>query len=131
MDDRSIYLSKAEESVAGAESEFAVGRFDKCANRSYYACFQAAIAALRGFGVQPTSRDGRWGHDLVRARFVGDLINRQKVFSSEDKDTLERLLVVRQIADYKRQTISEIQASRGLRRSRSFVAMIRAHERKR
>ena len=40
------YLAKAEESLAGAESEFMDGRYNNTADRSYYPCFQAAIAAL-------------------------------------------------------------------------------------
>ena len=40
------FLAKAQESLAGAESEFAAGRYNNCANRCYYACFQAAIHAL-------------------------------------------------------------------------------------
>ena len=43
---RTIFLDKAAESFAGAESELANGRFNNCANRCYYACFQAAIVAL-------------------------------------------------------------------------------------
>ncbi len=40
------WLSKATESLAGAEAEFAGGRYNNCANRCYYSCFQAGIAAL-------------------------------------------------------------------------------------
>lgn len=36
----SIYLTKAEESLLGAESEYANGRNNNCANRCYYAAFQ-------------------------------------------------------------------------------------------
>ena len=39
------FLVKAEESLAGAESEYVNGRYNNCANRCYYACFQAAIAS--------------------------------------------------------------------------------------
>ena len=41
-----LYLRKALESLAGAESECANRRFSNCANRAYYAAFQAAISAL-------------------------------------------------------------------------------------
>jgi len=42
-----LYLIKAEESLLGAESEFTHGRrYNNVANRCYYACFQAAVAAL-------------------------------------------------------------------------------------
>jgi uncharacterized protein (UPF0332 family) len=73
-----FYLAKAQESLAGAESEFANGRYNNCANRSYYACFQAAIAALLHAGIQPRSPQGQWGHDFVQAELIGQLINRQK-----------------------------------------------------
>lgn len=125
MDDASIFLAKAEASLAGAKSELDHRRFDNCANRSYYACFQAAVAVLSNVGVQPGGRDGRWGHDFVQARFVGDLINRRKVLGGEHRDTLERLFIVRQIADYKGSQISETQAVRGLRRTRNLLADVR------
>jgi uncharacterized protein (UPF0332 family) len=40
------YLAKAQESLAGADSELAHRRFNNCVRDAYYACFQAAIAAL-------------------------------------------------------------------------------------
>jgi uncharacterized protein (UPF0332 family) len=45
--DITIYLAKAAESLLTAESEFINGRYNSCANRCYYCCFLAAIAALR------------------------------------------------------------------------------------
>jgi len=55
------FLAKAQESVAGAESEFAAERYNNCANRCYYACFQAAIHALLKAGIQPQGKRGQWG----------------------------------------------------------------------
>jgi uncharacterized protein (UPF0332 family) len=40
------YLAKAWESLAGAENELLHRRFNNCARGAYYACFQAAVAAL-------------------------------------------------------------------------------------
>ena len=52
MSEPSVYLAKAEESLLGAASELAQGRYNNSVNRAYYACFQAAIAALQhGLGV--------------------------------------------------------------------------------
>lgn len=73
--DVSAYLSKATESLATAESEFTMGRYKSCANRCYYACFQAAVAALIREGMRPR---GYWGHDFVQGQFVGLLIKRRK-----------------------------------------------------
>ena len=70
--DITIYLAKAEESLRTAESEFANGRYNSCANRCYYACFQAAIAALLAEGIRAR---GQWSHEFVQGQFVGVLIN--------------------------------------------------------
>lgn len=49
-----LYREKAEASLAGAVSEYANGRYNNCANRCYYGCFQAAIYALQEAGITPT-----------------------------------------------------------------------------
>jgi uncharacterized protein (UPF0332 family) len=36
------FLTKAEESLTSAQDDFAAGRHNSCANRCYFACFQAA-----------------------------------------------------------------------------------------
>ena len=50
--DITIYLAKAAESLQTAESEFANGRYNSCANCCYYACLQAAITALLSEGIR-------------------------------------------------------------------------------
>ena len=61
--DITIYLAKATESLQTAESEFVNGRYNSCANRCYYACFQAAIAAVLREGIRPR---GQWGDRVVQ-----------------------------------------------------------------
>src|SRR3954453_2279489 len=117
-----IYLTKAHESLAGAESEFANGRYNNCANRCYYACFQAAIASLNRAGVTPGGSS--WGHAFVQAQFVGELINRRHLYPAELRDTLARALIVREQADYKLAAVSQAQAARIVARARAFVAAI-------
>jgi uncharacterized protein (UPF0332 family) len=117
-----IYLTKAQESLAGAESEFANGRYNNCANRCYYACFQAAIAALNRAGVTPVGSS--WGHAFVQAQFVGELINRRHLYPAELRDTLARTLIVREQADYKLASVGQTQAARIVARARAFVAAI-------
>jgi uncharacterized protein (UPF0332 family) len=123
-DDAILYLAKAEESVAGAESELANGRYNNSANRCYYACFQAAIAALLRTGIAPISGRGQWGHDFVQGEFVGLLVNRRKLYPTELRDTLALNLKVRQAADYGLDQVTEAQASRALRRTQRFVAAV-------
>ncbi|MEJ7762484.1 MAG: HEPN domain-containing protein [Thermomicrobiales bacterium] len=123
-----IHLSKARASLAGAESELANGRFDNSVIRSYYACFQAAVAALTAAGFAPSPDTGRWKHDVVAARFNGHLIARRKRFSPEFRGMMDRLFLLRQKADYRETSVTQSQAIRAFRRARSFVDAITAEE---
>ncbi|HET9786711.1 MAG TPA: HEPN domain-containing protein [Pyrinomonadaceae bacterium] len=117
-----IYLTKAIESLLTAESEFANGRYNSCANRSYYACFQAAIAAILNEGIRPS---GQWNHQFVQAQFVGVLINKRKRYESELRRVLADNQSLRDKADYRPEFVTATQASRALRRTRLFVTAIR------
>jgi uncharacterized protein (UPF0332 family) len=121
---RQFFLDKAIESLAGAESEFAHGRYNNCANRCYYGCFQAAIAALLYDGVILTGGRTTWGHDFVQAQFVGQLINRRKVYGSGLRDSLARNLILRHAADYTIEQVTETQAARAIRRARDFLVAV-------
>jgi uncharacterized protein (UPF0332 family) len=120
--DITIYLAKATESLQTAESEFANGRYNSCANRCYYACFQAAIAALLREGIRPR---GQWSHEFVQAQLVGVLINQRKHYDRELRRVLADNQILRDQADYRPELVTATQASRALRRSRLFVAAIR------
>lgn len=125
-DEGAAFLAKAEESLASAEADLAAGRNNSCANRAYYACFQAAVAALIGVGMGPSPRDGQWRHDAVKAQFAEQCINRRKLYPSELRDTFERLLRLRQIADYRPDPVPAVQIARAVRRARVFVETVRA-----
>jgi uncharacterized protein (UPF0332 family) len=120
--DITIYLAKATESLQTAESEFANGRYNSCANRCYYACFQAAIAALLREGIRPRAQ---WSHEFVQAQLVGALINQRKRYGAELRRVLSDNQILRDKADYRAELVTATQASRALRRSRMFVAAIR------
>jgi uncharacterized protein (UPF0332 family) len=117
-DDAAVYLAKAAESLANAESELRAGRYNSRANRCYYACFQVAIAALTQEGIQP--RD-RWTHESVQAQFTGQLINRRKRFSSELGSVLSDNQTLRVDADYRPKHVTDTQAGRALRKARMFI----------
>ena len=102
------YLDKADESFAGAESEFVNTRYNNCANRCYYASFQAAVYALVRAGITPPDGETDWGHEFVRSQFIGQLINRRKVYPTGLRSTLEQNRVLRQTADYKRDHVTEV-----------------------
>jgi uncharacterized protein (UPF0332 family) len=118
------YLEKAEESLAGAESEFVNDRYNNAANRAYYAVFQAAVHALLAAAIRPPGAANHWGHDFVQAQFVGVLINRRKRYPAELRTTLEQNYRLREAADYRRDRVTDVQAVRAVRRAEVFVGAI-------
>jgi uncharacterized protein (UPF0332 family) len=121
-----VFIEKAIAALEGAESELRAGRFENVANPCYYACFQAAIAALEAAGIRPSSgAKGRWTHEGEQELFAGILVNRRKRYPGHMRDVLSRLSSTRVRADYSRDRVSEDQARRALRRSREFVETIR------
>jgi uncharacterized protein (UPF0332 family) len=117
-----IYLTKAIESLLTAETESINARYNSCANRCYYACFQAAIAALLMEGIKPS---GQWNHQFVHAKFVGVLINQRKRYDTQLRRVLSDNQSLRDKADYRPEFVTETQASRALRRTRMFITAIR------
>jgi uncharacterized protein (UPF0332 family) len=118
-----VFLEKALESSATAESEFAEARYNSCANRCYYACLQATVAALLNEGIR--SPGNKWGHDFVQAQFSGQLINRRKLYSGDLRTVLTDNQILRDQGDYKAEHVTDIQAGRALRKARTFVDAVR------
>ncbi len=116
------FVAKAAESLTGAGSEFVNRRYNNNTNRCYYACFQAAIAALAREGIRP--RGNRWGHAFVQAQFNGELINRRRVYSSDLRNALNRAYALRQTADYTRIKVNRDEAEYLLERTKLFVAQV-------
>jgi uncharacterized protein (UPF0332 family) len=123
-DDPPSLLRKALEALAGAESEFANARYNNCANRCYYSCYQAAVAVLLRSGIRPRGSNGQWSHEFVIAQIDGELINRRKRLPSALRGTLHRMMTVRVKADYEDDDVSHTEASRVLRRCRDFVEVV-------
>ena len=119
--DADAYPAKAAESLASAEADFAAGRFNGCANRAYYACFQAAVAALARDDIRPSGRDGQWSHTFVQSRFVGQPINRRHRYPTGLREILTENRTLRQKADYEQEGVTRVQAERCLRRARGFA----------
>lgn len=117
---------KASESLAGASSEFISNRYNNCANRCYYACFQAAVAALQRAGIAPRGAANHWSHAFVPSQFDGQLINRRKLYPVALCGTLALTYSRRQVADYSAGAVSRTQAERMLRRTQAFVQAVAA-----
>jgi uncharacterized protein (UPF0332 family) len=118
------FLAKADENLAAAESELGHGRYNCCANRSYYACFQAAVAALIAAGVRPPEQGVTWSHAFVQAEFVRRLVRGRKHYSASLQDALPRTYELRVVADYRPEQVSRVQAERAVRRAREFVEAV-------
>ena len=126
MSEPSVYLAKAEESLVGAASELAHGRYNNSVNRAYYACFQAAIAALQHASIRPRGGHSGWAHAYVQAEFVGRLIHQRKQYPERLRQVLARHLTLRHLADYAPEMMTYLHASRAVQRAHDFLAVIRA-----
>lgn len=76
-------------------------------------------------GIRPSGSRGAWSHAFVQAQFVGQLINRRKVYSAELRNALGRNYLLREAADYKGGGVNEVEALRALARTRAFLGAIR------
>jgi uncharacterized protein (UPF0332 family) len=120
-----IYVAKAVESLAAAQSEFAAARYNACANRAYFACFQAAVAALLAASVRPVDPKGEWSHEFVQSQFNGRLVNRRKLYPAHLRRVLRDTMEVRDKADYTLSSVSERVGRRVLQQAEEFVQAIR------
>jgi uncharacterized protein (UPF0332 family) len=120
-----VFLEKAEENLAAAQSEFVNGRYNSSASRSYYACFQAAIYALIQAGIRSTSTQREWSHEFVQAQFNGVLVNRRRLYSAAVRGLLNQNYMLRLVADYSTDHVTAVRAGRGVGRTERFVEAIR------
>ena len=121
------YLAKAHENLTGAESELQHGRTNSCARSAYYTCFHAAIAALLQAGLTPPEPARGWGHDWVHASFVGQMIQRRKIYPANLRRTLPDLLALRHKADYRATHASQREAQQAVRSAQALVQAITAY----
>ena len=121
------FLTKALQNLAAAEADYAAARYDACANRTYYCCFQAAIAALLVEGLQPPGGRQQWSHDFVHAQFAGVLVGQRRRFPPDLRRTLQDNRDVRDRADYRPMPVTGDVAGRALRRARVFVLAVQEH----
>ena len=118
------YLAKAQESVTGARSEFEASRFNNCANRSYYAVFQAGIHALILEGVRLPGGGTAWSHSFVDSNFSGLLVNRRHRYETSLRGVIADNRTLREDADYSTGNVSAVRASRVLQRAERLVAAV-------
>jgi uncharacterized protein (UPF0332 family) len=114
-----VYLRKAHENLRSAENAFNDGAYNACANRAYYAAYQAAIAVLLAKGFTPKT-----DHQIVQAMFSSELVNKRKVFASHLKGYLPILQRRRNTADYEPVEITKKDAAAQVKQAREFVTIV-------
>ena len=119
--DAEDYLTKAQESLASAEADYAASRFNSAANRSYFACFQAAVATLVDEGS--ISAKGGHEHHFIHSAFAV-LVARRKLYPASLSSALPQLVARRQIADYRPRRVSHREAREALASARAFVEAV-------
>ncbi len=121
------YLAKAQQNLVAAELALQANLYDACANRAYYAAFQAAVAALWAEGIRPPREsDHTLSHARVQNEWSGRLLYRRKLYPAELRGTLQRLYFVRTAADYRPNPITERRARRAVFEARQVVAAVAA-----
>jgi len=117
------YLAKARATLTGAELELASSLYHNAVNRAYYACYQAAVAALVAEGVA-TDPENYWPHDMVQARFAALLIDELRRYPRSMRATLKAIFDERLKADYEPDPIDAETASEAVRRAQAFVRVV-------
>ena len=121
IDPAGLYRAKARESLAGAESELDAQRYNNAVKLAYFACYQAAVAALIRAGARRSGSDVEWRHDFVQAE-----IRRRRVVPAELGSVLLDTMRLRHLADYAPRSVSERNARQTVARARSFAAALAA-----
>jgi len=118
-----VYLWKALASLSGAELELANDFFNNAVNRAYYACYQAAVAALVAEGVTP-DLENFWPHDVVHAQFAQLLVDTRGRYPRTLRTTLKAVFDERLKADYEPDVIGRATATEAVSRARKFVQAV-------
>jgi hypothetical protein len=124
MTNAAIYLTKAEQCLAGAALAVAHGQYNNAANRAYYAAFQAAIAALHAAGVEP-STPRYWAHDFVLREYCARLARPWGGYPPQSAPVFKALQDERLKADYEVELLSRESGERALALAQDFVAAVR------
>ena len=118
-----VHLAKATATLKGAELELANALYNNVLNRAYYACYQAAVAALVAEGVK-AEPENYWPHDLVQAKFAALLIDDLHTYPPSMRATLKAVFDERLKADYEPVLIDAETAGEAVRRAQAFVRLV-------
>ncbi|TAE33096.1 MAG: HEPN domain-containing protein [Candidatus Kapaibacterium sp.] len=113
---KSGFYEKAKRGIDDAEMLFNAERYEAAANRAYYACFHAAIALLKRFGIEHPKHP----HDWIQAQFSAEIIHRRKIFPKALASSLPNIQTVRHLADYREESISKSIVAKQLKEAKVF-----------
>ncbi len=112
------YMHSAQERLRNAKILLDNSGFRGCVSNSYYACLDAADAALIAVGVMPRSHEGT-------RTFLSEKFIKTKLLPETYKDIFQDLQYERTVADYHRDVhASRSDAESALERAKEFVAVI-------
>jgi len=114
------FLNKAEENLKTAKISFDNECYNACANRAYYASFQAAIAALAVHGISSDKNEHSW----VQSEFNLQLIRRKKVYPAKIKAYLPDMQQARNKADYSEKDVGRKASLEQLSRATEMIQLI-------
>lgn len=114
-------LKKAEECLTVAQRCLQEGWYDSAVNRSYYAMFQAARAALAAAGF----RRPWWRHGSLQAAFSTELVRRRKLYPAHFVPYLADAMALRHMADYSDSQAPRREATRMVRCATEFLSHVK------
>lgn len=116
-------MLKADRACASAQVLLDIGDVDGACNRAYYAMFDAARAALLASGAPVAPDVGRTHGGLISA-FSNHLVKNGPV-PKEQGRLLNRAQEIRQVADYKGDSVEITDAQEMVAQAESFIAALR------
>ncbi len=119
-----VLMAKADRACSSARALLDLGDVDGACNRSYYAMFDAARAALLASGAPVKIDIGKTHSGLINA-FSNHLIKNGPV-AKEMGRLLKRAEEIRLVADYKGDSIELIDAQEMVEQAEIFVSALRA-----
>ncbi|HEY7269865.1 MAG TPA: HEPN domain-containing protein [Dehalococcoidia bacterium] len=120
-DHHNRYQQKSRTCMAGAEVEFAAGRYANSVNRAYYSAFQMAVAARIADGDIPDNRQGQWRHGQT---FVSLDEKFRRWGLAELAGILSILYDLRVKADYTIDAVSRLEAEQSVAYAKRIVDAI-------
>lgn len=114
------FMGKARANLAAARICLENNLYDASANRSYYAAFQIAVAALAHRDILKDRLDHKW----VQAQFNEKLIKREKAYAGKLKTYLADMQAVRNEADYKPNGVSKRLAVKQMNRAEEMIRLV-------